>query len=91
MEPMKKATIHCELVTKINFACHQSSFALLRDLRIENVSFDQPLNHLNVTLTSDPGFLKPKSWCIDRILPGGRFPEMRRQNRQPPFGMLEPH
>lgn len=70
MEPIKTAAIHCELVTKINFACHQSSFALLRDLRIENISVDQPMNHLNVTLTSDPGFLNPKSWSIDRILPG---------------------
>ena len=38
MEPGKpaKATIHVETAAKLNFACHQSSFANLRDFRIEN-------------------------------------------------------
>ena len=38
MEPGKalRATIHFETVAKLNFACHHSSLAYLRDLRIEN-------------------------------------------------------
>ena len=38
MEPGKalRATIHFETAAKLNFACHQSSFANLRDFRIEN-------------------------------------------------------
>ena len=38
MEPGKpaKATIHVEMAAKLNFACHHSSFAYLRDFRIEN-------------------------------------------------------
>ena len=42
MEPRKpaKATIHVETAAKLNFACHQSSFAYLRDLRIENNDSD---------------------------------------------------
>ena len=38
MEPGKalRATIHFETAAKLNFACHHSSFAYLRDFRIEN-------------------------------------------------------
>ena len=38
MEPGQavRATIHVEMAAKLNFSCHQSSFAYLRDLRIEN-------------------------------------------------------
>ena len=38
MEPGKalRATIHFESAAKLNFACHHSSFAYLRDFRIEN-------------------------------------------------------
>jgi len=62
--------IHSEIAAKINFACQQSSFALLRDLRIENRNPEAGLDDLQVTLSSSPAFLKEKSWRIDRIAPG---------------------
>ncbi len=65
------ANIHSETAAKINFACHQSSFAFLRELRIENTSSTERLEDLRVTLSSNPAFLKPKSWTIDRIAPAG--------------------
>ena len=68
------AVIHSEMAAKINFACHQSSFAFLRELRIENMSSTERLEDLQVTLSSNPAFLKPKSWPIDRIAPGGICP-----------------
>lgn len=65
------ASIHSEIAGKLNFACHQSAFAFLRDLRIENKGLEVRLDDILVTLSSDPAFLKPKSWRVDRIAPEG--------------------
>jgi hypothetical protein len=62
--------IHGEIAAKINFACQQSSFSLLRDLRIENRNTDSGIDDLRVILRSSPGFLKERSWRLDRIAPG---------------------
>jgi very-short-patch-repair endonuclease/DNA polymerase III delta prime subunit len=62
--------IHGNIAAKINFACQQSSFAFLRDLRVENRDVESSLDDLRVTLRSNPEFLKQKSWRIDRIAPG---------------------
>lgn len=61
--------IHCEMATKLNFACHQSSYAFLRDLRISSADSDKTYEDLIVTLSANPPFLKPKSWRFDRIGP----------------------
>jgi very-short-patch-repair endonuclease len=63
-------TIHSEIAAKINFACQQSSFALLRDLRIENGNADACISDLHVILRSNPAFLKEKLWRIDQLGPG---------------------
>jgi very-short-patch-repair endonuclease len=65
--------IHAEIAAKINFACHQSAFPLLRDLSIENPDEENRLEGLTVELTCDPDFVKPKSWRIDRLAAGGRI------------------
>lgn len=64
------AAIHGDIAAKINFACQQSSFAFLRDLRIENSDTDSNIDDVHVILRSSPAFLKQKSWRIDRIAPG---------------------
>lgn len=71
IEGIPSASIQSEIAAKLNFACHQSAFAFLRDLRIENDDFEVRLDDVLVTLTSDPAFLKPKSWRLDRIAPEG--------------------
>ncbi len=68
------ATIHCKTAAKINFACHQSAFAFLRDLRVENNHREERLDDVLVTLSSNPAFLKPKSWHLDRVAPAGILP-----------------
>ncbi len=68
------ATIHCKTAAKLNFACHQSAFAFLRDLRVENNHREERLDDVLVTLSSNPAFLKPKSWHLDRIAPAGILP-----------------
>ena len=69
--PVLMATIHSEIAAKLNFAGHQSAFAFLRDLWIENDDPEIQLDDVLVTLSSDPAFLKPKSWQVDRIAPQG--------------------
>lgn len=71
IEGIPSATIHSEIAAKLNFACHQSAFAFLRDLRIDNDDLEARMDDVLVTLTSDPAFLKPKSWRLDRIAPEG--------------------
>ncbi|NYS78046.1 MULTISPECIES: DUF4011 domain-containing protein [Halomonadaceae] len=63
--------IHATLVEKINFACHQSAFAVLRELQIENLNEEQALADLSVTLAASPGFVKQKTWTVDRLAAGG--------------------
>ena len=74
MDGTATATIHSDTAAKINFACHQSSFAFLRELRIENKGSEERLDDILVTLSSNPAFLKPKSWTLDRIAPEGIRP-----------------
>lgn len=82
MEPEKAVSatihIHSETAAKLNFACHQSAFAFLRTLRIENKDPDSSLENLLVTLSSNPAFLKSKSWRLDRIAPEGVVPIKNR-------------
>ena len=68
-EGMASATIHSETAPKLNFACHQSAFAFLRELRIENDDSEEYIDDVLVTMSSNPAFLKPKSWRLDRIAP----------------------
>ena len=74
MKGTATATIHSDTAAKINFAGHQSSFAFLRELRIENKGSEERLDDVLVTLSSNPAFLKPKSWTLDRIAPEGIRP-----------------
>lgn len=68
---MPTATVHCETAPKLNFACHQSAFPYLRELRIQNDSSTEALADVVVTLSSNPAFLESKSWRLERIAPGG--------------------
>lgn len=67
--PIESVRILSEIAPKLNFAAHQSAFAFLRSLQIEN-SGTESLNGLVVELAADPSFLKPKLWRLDRIKPG---------------------
>ena len=66
-----KVLIQSELAPKLNFACHQNAFSLLRNLQISNPLCETSLSNLTVTLESDPDFLKPRVWHIDNIAPDG--------------------
>ncbi|SFM21332.1 DUF4011 domain-containing protein [Marinobacter zhejiangensis] len=66
--------LHVALVEKINFACHQSAFAILRELKIENLDREHALSGLSFELAASPAFLKPKRWALDRLAAGGLMP-----------------
>jgi len=66
-----KIKIHATLVEKINFACHQSAFAVMRELQVENLDDEQDLSDLTVSLEASPTFVKSKSWTLDRLAAGG--------------------
>ena len=76
MESVTEQTvvIHWAMAAKVNFACQQSSYPVLRDLRIENLSDDKTLEGLTLRLTADPAFIKPRVWHLDRIAPSGIIP-----------------
>ena len=61
--------VDCDIAAKLNFACHQSSFAFLRNLRISNASTSQ-LENVYVSMSSDPPFLTTRVWRLDRLSPG---------------------
>jgi len=64
-------SIHCETAAKLNFACHQNAFAFLQYLRVDSNDHETRLDDVFVSLSSNPAFLKPKSWRLDRIAPEG--------------------
>lgn len=66
-----KIKLHTTLVEKINFACHQSAFAVLRELQVENLDSEHSLSDLSIVLEASPAFLKQKTWTVDRLAAGG--------------------
>ncbi|WOX05960.1 DUF4011 domain-containing protein [Microbulbifer pacificus] len=73
VEQPAPAKLQFDFVKKINFACHQSAFAVLRGLKIENLDNELDLSDLSVTLEASPAFLKPKTWTVDRLSAGGEL------------------
>ena len=71
LEKTASVTIQCKTLAKLNFACHQSAVAFLRELQISNDDREQRLDNVFINLSSTPSFLKPKSWRLDRIAPEG--------------------
>lgn len=78
-----KIKIHTTLVEKINFACHQSAFAVLRELQIENLDSEQDLSELSIVLEASPAFLKQKTWMVDRLAAGSRLRQAETGQKQP--------
>lgn len=64
--------IEASLMPRLNLAFHQNSVPFLRELVIVTDE-DATLADVELTLSSDPGFLKPRTWRIDAIGAGQRF------------------
>ncbi|WP_349636745.1 DUF3320 domain-containing protein [Tardiphaga sp. P9-11] len=58
-----------DLATKFTFASHQNSIPVIRSIAIRNPTGDAA-ERLRLELSASPPFLRPKTWTIDRLLPG---------------------
>lgn len=65
--------INVTLLEKINFACHQSAFSVLRELIIGNLDEECALENLVLRMESSPAFVAEKSWTIDRLSAGAQL------------------
>jgi very-short-patch-repair endonuclease len=65
--------INVTLLEKINFACHQSAFSVLRELIIGNLDEESALENLVLRMESSPAFVAEKSWTIDRLSAGAQL------------------
>ncbi|KDE40748.1 DNA helicase related protein [Nitrincola lacisaponensis] len=65
--------INVTLLEKINFACHQSAFSVLRELIICNTGDECALENLVLRMESSPAFVAEKSWKIDRLSAGSEL------------------
>lgn len=54
------------VTSKIGFASHQNAVPVLRELEISNTTADN-FEDLQLSISSDPQFLEPKTWTIDRL------------------------
>ncbi|MBS0368123.1 MAG: DUF3320 domain-containing protein [Proteobacteria bacterium] len=60
------------VVDKLNLADFQNSVPALHELAIVNETL-APISELTITITSEPAFLKPRTWSIDTIGAGETF------------------
>lgn len=65
--------IDVTLIAKLNLADFQNAVPLVRDLWLINET-DQVHEQVELVLTSDPPFLKPRRWRIDALAAGSRYP-----------------
>ncbi|HYW77375.1 MAG TPA: DUF3320 domain-containing protein [Gammaproteobacteria bacterium] len=68
-EGQVRKIISATLASRVTFASQQNAVPLLRELGLHNPS-EEPLAELRVEISSEPTFLVPKSWHVDRIGPG---------------------
>ena len=61
--------IKADLAASFTFASYQNAIPVIRSIMVENAT-SRLAENITLELTSVPGFLRPKSWTIDRILPG---------------------
>lgn len=64
--------IEATLIKKLNLADYQNAVPLLRELVIANDTL-LSLNDLTLTITSEPAFIRTKSWRLDAINESQRY------------------
>jgi very-short-patch-repair endonuclease len=64
--------IEALIARKIGFASHQNAVPLIRELSVWN-KHDTDIEHLTLTLSTDPDFVESRTWQIDRLNAGDRL------------------
>jgi very-short-patch-repair endonuclease len=76
-----RITIRALVATKITFATHQNDVPLIPDLVIANPT-SETVEDLVLELTTEPEFISPRRWIIDRL---SSDTELRIKDRQIPL------
>lgn len=69
--------IQVDVLRKITFASHQCAIAVLNDLIIGNEG-DVDVSDLVLEVEANPGFIKGKTWRVDRLSPNTKLPVQDR-------------
>lgn len=70
--PVSEIRLKVAVVEKLNLADFQNAVPALHELAIVNETL-LPLRELTITITSEPAFLKPRTWSMDTVGAGETF------------------
>ena len=73
IEKPQSPKIFADIASSFTYASYQNAILVLRGIGIENRS-DRQVESLRLELSSTPAFVRPKTWTIDRVVPGDRLP-----------------
>ncbi|HOX70095.1 MAG TPA: DNA helicase, partial [Burkholderiaceae bacterium] len=75
--PDRCLRVEATLIAKLNLADFQNAVPMLRELRIVNDT-ELAVQDLELRITSEPAFLKPKIWRVDAVAAGEsrRIPDL---------------
>jgi very-short-patch-repair endonuclease len=72
-EDSRRVAIVADIAASFTYASYQNAIPVIRSILIEN-NTDRHIEDCRLELTSSPSFLRPKSWTVDRLIPGDRLP-----------------
>ena len=72
-EDFRRISIVADIAASFTYASYQNAIPVIRSILIEN-NTDRHIENCRLELTSSPSFLRPKSWTVDRLIPGDRLP-----------------
>lgn len=64
--------IVADVASSFTYASYQNAIPVIRSILISNDT-DRHSENCRVELTSSPSFLRPKTWVVDRLVPGDRL------------------
>ncbi|WP_445764822.1 hypothetical protein [Rhizobium hidalgonense] len=77
-EKSDNPTVVVDVAASFTYASYQNAIPVIRSILIEN-NTDRHIENCRLDLTSSPSFLRPKSWIVDRLMPGDRLPLVDRK------------
>lgn len=72
VSPAPEIRLKVAVVEKLNLADFQNAVPALHELAIVNETL-VPISELTITITSEPAFLKPRTWSMDKVGAGETF------------------
>ena len=72
-EKPQAPNIFANIASSFTYASYQNAIPVLRRIGVDNHS-DRHVDALRLELSSNPAFLRSKTWTIDRIIPGDHLP-----------------